>query len=240
MKVQPILWRITSPSLRTKRLVETPTLAVCGATGLPTSAPTELSVGRSSSGKPKSLPTEAWNAPNIALVEVLLPDSATPIQPSAGATMMNQGPIVEKPLASELAMPEKLKTKARPKMKTPTRKAPHIWCQVLRATSRNCAPLMPTRKAMMIHDTMIAVPPTPGAQRKAAPTVLPASIDEPAETPSLNGTYFGKGDHGPVHSTTTTTSTMKGSHARKISPPLSAALPAPSFACSAADTVLPP
>ena len=27
-KVQPILWRMTSPSLRTKRLVETPTLAV--------------------------------------------------------------------------------------------------------------------------------------------------------------------------------------------------------------------
>src|SRR5579885_1507145 len=99
---------------------------------------------------------------------------------------------------------------------------------------------MPTRSAIRIHDTMIAVPPTPGAQRNAAPTVLPASIDEPAETPSLNGTYFGRGDQGPVQSTTTTTSTMKGSQARKMSPPLSAALPAPSLACSAAETSLPP
>src|SRR5271166_5070093 len=109
-KVQPMLWRITAPSLRTNLVVDTPTLAVRGATGLPISAPTEFNVGSSSNGKPSSLPTEAWNAPNIALVEVLLPDSATPIQPSIGATMMNHGPIVEKPLASELAMPEKLNT----------------------------------------------------------------------------------------------------------------------------------
>jgi predicted metalloprotease len=47
-----------------------------------------------------------WNAPNMALVEVLLPDSATPIHPRMGATTMNHGPIVEKPLASELPMPE--------------------------------------------------------------------------------------------------------------------------------------
>jgi hypothetical protein len=47
-KVQPKLWRITSPSLRTNLLVETPTLAVCGAIGLPISAPTEFKVGSSS------------------------------------------------------------------------------------------------------------------------------------------------------------------------------------------------
>src|ERR1700730_12946577 len=213
-----MLWRITAPSLRTKRLVDTPTLAVCGATGFAMSAPAQLSVGGSSKGKPSSLPTEAWNAPNMALVEVLLPDSATPIQPRIGATMMNHTPIFEKPLASELAMPEKLKTKAQPKLNTPTWHAPHIWCQVLRTTSLSWAPLSLTRKATMIQDTMIAVPPTPGAQLKAATTVLPASIEEPAAIDSLNGTYFGMLDHGPVHSTTTITSTMKGSHALKISP----------------------
>jgi hypothetical protein len=40
--VHPILWRITWPLLRTYLEVETPTLAVWGATGLPTSAPTGL------------------------------------------------------------------------------------------------------------------------------------------------------------------------------------------------------
>ena len=39
-----MLWRMTSPSLRTNLLVDTPTLAVCGAIGLPISAPTEFSV----------------------------------------------------------------------------------------------------------------------------------------------------------------------------------------------------
>src|ERR1700681_2206152 len=46
-----MLWRITSPSLRTKRLVDTPTLAVCGAIGFPTSAPTELNDGRDRGGR---------------------------------------------------------------------------------------------------------------------------------------------------------------------------------------------
>jgi len=58
-KVQPMLWRITSPSLRTNLLVETPTLAVCGAMGLPISAPMELSVGSSSGGMPSWTPTSA-------------------------------------------------------------------------------------------------------------------------------------------------------------------------------------
>ena len=46
----------------------------------------------------------------MALVEVLLPDSATPMKPRIGATTMKDGPIAEKALASEPAMPEKLKT----------------------------------------------------------------------------------------------------------------------------------
>src|SRR5581483_819427 len=106
MNVQPMLWRMTSPSLRTNLLVETPTLAVGGATGLPISAPTELSVGGSSSGMPSWLATRAWNLPNIALVEVLEPDSATPMNPRMGETTMNAVPMLEKPLASDAAMPE--------------------------------------------------------------------------------------------------------------------------------------
>src|SRR2546425_386126 len=105
MKVHPMLWRMTSPSLRTNLLVETPTLAVCGATGLPISAPTELSVGNSSGGMPSWVATSAWNLPNMALVEVFEPESATPMKPSIGETMMNAVPMLEKPFASDAAMP---------------------------------------------------------------------------------------------------------------------------------------
>ena len=73
---------------------------------------------------------------------------------------------------------------------------------------------------MTIHDTMMAVPPTPGAQAKTAATVLPGSSDEPAATARRSGTYFGMFDHGPVHSTTMTMSTMIGSQAWKISRPV--------------------
>src|SRR5271166_4822636 len=97
---------MTAPSLRTYCVVETPTLAVCGATGLPISAPTELSVGSSRTGKPRSLPTMFWNAPNIALVEVLLPERATPIQPRIGEMIRNHQPIFENANASDDAMPE--------------------------------------------------------------------------------------------------------------------------------------
>src|SRR5215467_4603741 len=110
MNVQPMLWRMTSPSLRTNLLVETPTLAVCGATGLPISAPTELSDGSSSGGMPSCVPTSAWNLPNIAFVEVFEPDSATPMKPSIGETTMNAVPNDEKPVASDGAMAEKLNT----------------------------------------------------------------------------------------------------------------------------------
>src|SRR5580700_2856956 len=103
---QPKLWRITSPSLRTNYDVDTPALAVCGAIGLPISAPTEFRDGNNSSGKPSTLPTSAWNGPNMAFVEVLLPESATPMKPRIGATMMKAEPILENELASEPAMPE--------------------------------------------------------------------------------------------------------------------------------------
>ena len=44
----------------------------------------------------------------------------------------------------------------------------------------------------MIQDTRMAVPPTPGAQLKTAPTVLPGSIEDAADTPILTGTIFGR------------------------------------------------
>src|SRR5215469_18703049 len=106
MKVQPMLWRMTSPSFLTNLLVETPTLAVWGATGLPISAPTELRDGGSSTGMPSWVATSAWNFPNIAFVDVLEPEGATPMNPRIGDTTMNATPMVEKPLASEAAMPE--------------------------------------------------------------------------------------------------------------------------------------
>src|ERR1700753_4001670 len=98
-RVQPMLYRMTSPSLRTKRVVATPTLAVCGAIALPTSAPTELSDGNSSNGAPSSCATDNWNEPNTALDEVLLPDRATAIHPSTGESTTKKVPSSEKPLA---------------------------------------------------------------------------------------------------------------------------------------------
>ena len=64
---------------------------------MPTSAPTELSDGSKSSGMRSRPPTAYWNPPNSAFVEVLLPDSATPIQPRMGASRMNQVPTRENP-----------------------------------------------------------------------------------------------------------------------------------------------
>src|SRR6516164_6759776 len=104
-------------------------------------------------------------------------------------------------------------------MNTPTSRAPHIWCQVLRATSASCAPDNRSNSAIKIHDTRMAVPATAGAQLKAAVTVLPGSIEELAAMASLKGTYLGSTDQGPVHSTTTTTNTMKGSQAPNNSLP---------------------
>src|SRR4029077_11061637 len=96
-------------SLRTSLLVETPTLAVCGAMGLPTSEPTELNEGNISTGRFSSLPVMACTGPNIAFVDVLLPERATPIQPRTGANTTKNSPILERPKASELAIPVKTK-----------------------------------------------------------------------------------------------------------------------------------
>src|SRR6516164_7936032 len=173
---------MTSPSLRTNSLVETPTLAVCGAIGLPISAPTELSVGNSIAGMPSSPPTKAWNFPNMALVDVLLPDSATPMKPSSGATMMKNGPSAEKALASDPAIPEKLKTYASPKIKTPTSIAPHICDQVAAKILPSCEPLMRYKSATTIQEAKIALPPTNGVQLNTAATVAPGASEDAAFT----------------------------------------------------------
>src|SRR5580692_25643 len=220
---------MTSPSLRTNSLVDTPTLAVCGAIGLPISAPTEFMTGNSINGKPSNCPTSAWNFPNMALVEVLLPDSAT---------TMKYGPSAEKALASEPAMPEKLKTKAKPKMNTPTRQAPHICDQVFLKISPSCAPVTRISNATMIQEARIALPPTNGLKSNAAVMVAPAVIEDAAETARCSQLIAGNGDHGPVHSTTTTTSTMIGNQPWNTSP---ADRPWPSAAAScAAVTGTPP
>src|ERR1700761_3334075 len=122
---------MTWPSLRTNWVVATPTLAVCGAIGLPTSAPSEFSDGNSSSGACSRVATVYWKWPNNALDDVLLPDSATATQPRIGEMTTNQVPRLENPLAIELPMPLNVNTAARPKISGPTSSAPHIWRSVL-------------------------------------------------------------------------------------------------------------
>src|SRR5205823_13494322 len=101
-------------------------------TGLPTSAPTEFRDGSKSAGILSNPPAVACTGPNIAFVEVLLPERATPIQPRTGHKMTNAGPILDSPNASELAIPVKTNVYASPKMKKPTSSAPHICRNVFR------------------------------------------------------------------------------------------------------------
>src|SRR5579864_548656 len=165
-----MLWRMTSPSLRTNLLVDTPTAAVCGAMGLPTSAPTELKDGSSSSGRLSRRPVTICTGPNIALVDVLLPESATPTHPRIGARTMNATPTLEQPYAIELAIPLKTNVNARPKMKNPTSTAPHIWWNVRLKTSPSIPLFGRTNVRMMSHAIMIAVPPLSGLRLKVETT----------------------------------------------------------------------
>src|SRR5215472_15189657 len=166
---------MTCPSRRTYLVVETPTLAVCGATGLPISAPTEFSDGSSSGGMCSSPPTEYWNEPNSALVDVLLPDSATPIQPMMGARMRNVGPIWANPCAIVLAMPDQLNTSASPKMIGATSSAPHICENVV--LKMGASSLSGTRSAitMISQETRIQVPAIAGANDQDTLLALPDS-----------------------------------------------------------------
>src|SRR5258707_14704019 len=97
--VHHMLCRITWPSLRTNLHVETPTLAVWGAIGFPTSAPTELSDGNNRTGRFSNFPVMACTGPNMAFVDAFLPARATPIHPRKGARTTKNGPIFERPKA---------------------------------------------------------------------------------------------------------------------------------------------
>src|SRR6185437_9282583 len=100
-------------------------------------------------------------------------------------------------------------------------------------TSRSCAPVGLSKRAAMIQAAQIAVPPMNGAKLNVARTMAPGVSDECAATERLNRLTLGRFDHGPVHNTTTTIRTMKGSQARKISPGGST-LPAATAAASSA------
>jgi hypothetical protein len=65
---------------------------------LPISTPTEFGDGSSGGGRCSSPPVEWWSPPDSALVDVLLPDSATPIQPTVGARIRNVEPIWADPV----------------------------------------------------------------------------------------------------------------------------------------------
>jgi hypothetical protein len=111
-----------------------------GKTFLPVSAPVELSEGSSSNGICSRVPTERWKPPNSALVEVLLPDSATPIQPRIGASTTNQVPTREKPYASVLG---RVVAQVRPAEHQPGRWQPPRWGR--RRTSNNAMGMRATR-----------------------------------------------------------------------------------------------
>src|SRR5215469_9966402 len=97
-------------------------------------------------------------------------------------------------------------------MKTPTRHAPHICDQVLFQISASCLLLMRSSSATTIQDARIALPPTAGLKSNAAVIVLLAVSEEAAVTARCSQLIAGSVDHGPVHATTTQTSTMMGSH----------------------------
>src|SRR6185312_9765507 len=107
-------------------------------------------------------------------------------------------------------------------MNTPTRHAPHIWWNVRRKISPIWAPLsLPCASrssATMIQEARIAVPPTYGANLKAAVTAGFAALhvaprDEQATACAVNHVTFGSGDQGPVQAATTISRTTKGIHA---------------------------
>src|SRR5215469_7327083 len=98
-------------------------------------------------------------------------------------------------------------------MNTPTRQAPHICDQVLRKISPSCFPFTRSRRAAMIHETRIALPPTAGLKSNAAVIVVLGAKEDAAATARWSQLIAGRVDHGPVQATTTHTSTAIGSHA---------------------------
>jgi hypothetical protein len=97
------------------------------------------------------------------------PDSATPMKPRIGATMMNAVPIAAKPLASDEAMPENIEHVGQAEDEnTDQQRAPHL---VERAAEDftdlsgfHFAHRQQQTRRQMIPDARIALPPIHGAK----------------------------------------------------------------------------
>ena len=102
-------------------------------------------------------------------------------------------------------------------MNTPTSSAPHICLNVLRNIWPSWERLVRRSRAIRIHDARMAVPPTNGVNVKVAATGFAPLSDDSAVTLLAKMAIFGSGDHGPVHRTTTMTSTTNGIQACQTS-----------------------
>src|SRR5579883_1990920 len=121
-------------------------------------------------------------------------------------------------------------------MNTPTRQAPHICDQLLAKMAPSCEGRTRNRITVMIQDARIAVPPTNGVQLNTAAILAPGVMAESAATAACSRMILGRLDHGPVHATTTTTSTAIGNQAM----PTSAAERPCASACVSPVTGTPP
>src|SRR5579883_168381 len=100
-------------------------------------------------------------------------------------------------------------------MKTPTSSAPHIWRKVSRKTSPSTENFGRINASMISQEAQMEVPPMNGVKEKETLVDLPL-MDETARTLVLNQLTFGKGDQGPVQSTTTTIRMKNGRKAAQI------------------------
>src|SRR5579875_90555 len=100
-----------------------------------------------------------------------------------------------------------------PKMKNATRMAPHIC---FRVRANTCLIIdIPGRSSstITIHEARMELPPLHGVKLKTDASGLPVT-EEIAVAFAVYQLIFPRLDQGPVHATTTTNSTKKGSHAR--------------------------
>src|SRR5579885_140257 len=100
-------------------------------------------------------------------------------------------------------------------MKTPTSSAPHIWRKVSRKTWPSTENLGRIKINMISQETQMDVPPMNGVNENETFVDLPL-MEETARTLVLNQLIFGKGDQGPVQSTTTMIRIKKGRKAAQI------------------------
>src|SRR5262249_43152778 len=108
-------------------------------------------------------------------------------------------------------------------MNTPTRQAPHIWSQLFLKISASWVPVGRWMSATMIQDARIAVPATNGLKLNSAVIVgacaAPSGLIEDAAETLRFDQLMSCSLNQPVQKPTTTTRTMMGRHAWRISPP---------------------